>query len=37
MITSVRAYKRGHVVVVKVPFTGQKGSKPRPAVVVSLD
>lgn len=37
MITSGKAYKRGHVVVVNVPFTGQKGSKPRPAVVVSMD
>ena len=29
--------RRGQVVVVNVPFTGQAGSKPRPALVVSGD
>jgi mRNA-degrading endonuclease toxin of MazEF toxin-antitoxin module len=29
--------KRGQVVVVNVPFTGQTGSKPRPALVVSAE
>jgi mRNA-degrading endonuclease toxin of MazEF toxin-antitoxin module len=29
--------KRGQVVVVNVPFTGQTGSKPRPAIVVSAE
>ncbi len=28
-------YERGDVVVVNVAFTGQRGSKPRPALVVS--
>jgi mRNA interferase MazF len=28
-------YDRGHVIVVNVPFTGQGGSKRRPALVVS--
>ena len=30
-------YRRGEVVVVNVPFTGQTGSKPRPALVVSVE
>lgn len=30
-------YRRGDVVVVNVVFTGQAGSKPRPALVVSAD
>jgi mRNA-degrading endonuclease toxin of MazEF toxin-antitoxin module len=30
-------YRRGDVVVVNVVFTGQGGSKPRPAMVVSGD
>lgn len=30
-------YRRGVVVVVNVVFTGQAGSKPRPALVVSAD
>ncbi len=30
-------YRRGDVVVVNVVFTGQSGSKPRPALVVSAD
>jgi len=34
---STTTYKRGQVVVVNVPFTGQAGSKPRPALVVSVD
>jgi mRNA-degrading endonuclease toxin of MazEF toxin-antitoxin module len=29
--------RRGQVVVVNVPFTGQTGSKPRPALVVSVE
>ena len=32
---STTIYSRGQVVVVNVPFAGQTGSKPRPAVVVS--
>lgn len=34
---STTTYRYGHVVVVNVPFTGQGGSKPRPALVVSVD
>ena len=34
---STTTYKRGQVVVVNVPFTGQAGSKPRPALVISAD
>jgi mRNA interferase MazF len=34
---STTTYRRGQVIVVKVPFTGQTGSKPRPAVIVSTD
>jgi mRNA-degrading endonuclease toxin of MazEF toxin-antitoxin module len=30
-------YRRGDVVVVNVVFTGQGGSKPRPALVVSTE
>jgi mRNA-degrading endonuclease toxin of MazEF toxin-antitoxin module len=30
-------YRRGDVIVVNVLFTGQAGSKPRPALVVSAD
>lgn len=33
---STTTYKRGQVVVVSVPFTGQSGSKPRPALVASV-
>lgn len=33
---STTTYRRGQVVVVNVPFTGQTGSKPRPALVVSV-
>jgi mRNA interferase MazF len=32
---STTTFERGQVVVVHVPFTGQAGSKPRPAVVIS--
>jgi hypothetical protein len=34
---STTIYRRGQVVVVKVPFTGHSGSKPRPALVLSAD
>jgi mRNA interferase MazF len=34
---STTTYERGQVVVVNVPFTGQTGSKPRPALVVSVE
>ncbi len=34
---STTTYRHGQVVVVNVPFTGQAGSKPRPAVVVSVE
>ena len=34
---STTTYRRGDVVVVNVPFTGQLGSKRRPAVVVSAE
>ncbi len=34
---STPTYKRGQVVVVNVPFTGQTGAKPRPALVVSVE
>jgi mRNA-degrading endonuclease toxin of MazEF toxin-antitoxin module len=34
---STTTYDHGHVIVVNVPFTGQTGWKPRPAVVVSVD
>ncbi len=34
---STITYRRGHVIVVNVPFTGQMGTKPRPALVVSDD
>lgn len=30
-------YRRGQVVVVNVPFSDQSGSKPRPAMVVSVE
>jgi mRNA-degrading endonuclease toxin of MazEF toxin-antitoxin module len=33
---STTIYRPGQVVVVNVPFTGQQGSKPRPALVVSV-
>ena len=34
---STTTYRRGQVVVVNVPFTAQTGSKPRPALVVSVE
>ena len=34
---STTIYRRGEVVVVNVPFTGQAGSKPRPALIVSVE
>lgn len=34
---STTTYRRGDVVVVKVPFTGQGGAKLRPALVVSAN
>jgi len=34
---STTIYRRGQVIVVNVPFTGQGGSKPRPALVISAD
>jgi mRNA-degrading endonuclease toxin of MazEF toxin-antitoxin module len=34
---STPTYRRGQVVVVNVPFTGQGDSKPRPALLVSAD
>jgi mRNA-degrading endonuclease toxin of MazEF toxin-antitoxin module len=34
---STTTYKSGQVVVVNVPFTGQTGAKPRPALVVSVE
>src|SRR5262245_65229415 len=34
---SMTTYRHGAVVVVNVVFTGQAGSKPRPALVVSVD
>ncbi len=34
---STTTYRHGQVVVVQVPFTGQGGAKPRPALVVSVE
>ena len=34
---STTIYRRGHVVVVNVPFSDQTGSKARPALVVSAE
>jgi len=34
---STTTYSRGQVVVVTVPFTSQTGSKPRPALVLSVE
>jgi mRNA-degrading endonuclease toxin of MazEF toxin-antitoxin module len=34
---STTTYRRGQVVVVNVPLTGQSGSKARPALVVSTE
>ena len=36
-MASTTTYRRGQVVVVAVPFTGQGGVKMRPAVVVSVE
>ena len=34
---STTIFRRGHVVVVNVPFSNQTGAKPRPALVVSSE
>jgi len=34
---STTTYKRGHVIVVNVPFSNQTGIKPRPALVITTD
>jgi mRNA interferase MazF len=34
---STTTYKRGQVVVVNIPFTGQGGAKSRPALVLSAN
>ncbi len=34
---STTTYRQGQVVVVNVPFSAQTGSKPRPALVVSVE
>lgn len=34
---SMTTFKRGHVIVVSVPFSNQSGSKPRPALVISAE
>ena len=34
---STTTYRHGQVVVVSVPFTGQTGAKPRPALVASVE
>ena len=34
---STTIYRRGDVVVVNVPFSGQTGAKPRPALVTSVE
>ena len=34
---STITYRLGQIVVVNVPFTGQTGSKPRPALVASVN
>ncbi len=34
---STTTYRRGQVVVVTVPFTGQGGAKLRPAVIISAE
>jgi mRNA-degrading endonuclease toxin of MazEF toxin-antitoxin module len=36
-MASTTTCRHGQVVVVNVPFTGQTGSKPRPALVVSVE
>jgi len=34
---STTTFKRGHVVVVEVPFSNHSGVKPRPALVISAE
>jgi mRNA interferase MazF len=34
---STTTFERGQVAVVSVPFTGGSGSKPRPALIVSVE
>lgn len=34
---STTTYRRGQVVVLNVPFTGQGGAKPRPGVIASAE
>ena len=34
---STTTYKRGHVIVVNIPFSNHTGIKPRPALVISTD
>lgn len=34
---STTTYKRGHVIVVNVPFSDHSGIKPRPALVITTD
>ncbi len=34
---STTTYKRGHVIVVNVPFSDHTGIKPRPALVITTD
>jgi mRNA-degrading endonuclease toxin of MazEF toxin-antitoxin module len=34
---SMTIYKRGHVVVVNVPYSNHSGVKPRPALVISAE
>jgi len=34
---STTTYKRGHVIVVNVPFSNHSGIKPRPALVIFTD
>ena len=36
-MASTTTYERSQVIVVNVPYTGQTGSKPRPALVVSVE
>ena len=36
-MASTTTFKRGHVVVVDVPFSNHSGVKPRPALVISAE
>jgi mRNA-degrading endonuclease toxin of MazEF toxin-antitoxin module len=36
-MSSTTTYKRGHVIVVQVPFSNHSGTKPRPALVISTE